>query len=72
MNVPASALAIELRRRRAGRAELIASIEHLTQETWVPSALAQTPTPYLVLAAVSLDRRARLAARLATSGAGDG
>lgn len=64
MNVDAGALAGELRRRRAGRAELLASLDALDQQTWVPSELADTPTSYLVLAAISMSRRARLAERL--------
>lgn len=64
MNVPVSALVTELRRRRAARPELLAALEGVDQDTWLPAGLADAPTAYLVLAAVSLERRARRAAAL--------
>lgn len=64
MNVPVHALVSELRRRRAGRPELLAALEGVDSETWLPAGLHDAPTPYLVLAAVSLERRVRRAAAL--------
>ncbi|PLS76801.1 MAG: hypothetical protein CYG61_00090 [Actinobacteria bacterium] len=56
MDVHSKAVAEELRRRRLGRPELIASLERSTRSTWLPGELDKVPSSLLVLAAVSLAR----------------
>ena len=58
-------LAHELRRRRVGRADMVATLDGVNRSTWLPAAPADVPTSLLVLAALSLSRAERGGARAA-------
>jgi hypothetical protein len=49
-------VAHELRRRRVGRADMVAVLQDVTRATWLPAPPADVPTSLLVLAALSLSR----------------
>ena len=57
MVVNGTTLARELRRRRAGRRAMVASLNRADRSTWVPGDVRTAPTELLVLAALSLTRR---------------
>lgn len=54
MEVDGTMLATELRRRRVRQHGMLAALRSVRRSTWVPGDLRATPTPLLVLAAMSL------------------
>lgn len=54
MIVNSTSLAHELRRRRVGRRALLDRLVVSGSSAWVPCNLRETPTPLLMLAAMSL------------------
>ena len=54
MEVDGAMLATELRRRRVRHQGMLAALRSVRRSTWVPGDLRATPTPLLVLAAMSL------------------
>ena len=54
MEVNGAMLAAELRRRRVRPQSLLSRLGPVRRSTWVPGDLEATPTPLLVLAALSL------------------
>lgn len=56
MVVSGMEVARELRRRRVGRADMVATLDRVTHSTWLPADPADVPTSLLVLAALSLSR----------------
>lgn len=54
MVVNSTSLAQELRRRRVGRPALLDCLAGSRRSTWLPCALRETPTPLLMLAAMSI------------------
>src|SRR5437773_812231 len=56
MVVSGTMLARELRRRRAGRRAMVASLNRADRSTWVPGDVRTAPTELLVLAALALTR----------------
>ena len=54
MEVDGAMLATELRRRRVRHQGMLATLRSVRRSTWVPGDLRATPTPLLVLAAMSL------------------
>ena len=54
MEVDGAMLATELRRRRVRHQGRLAALRSVRRSTWVPGDLRATPTPLLVLAAMSL------------------
>jgi hypothetical protein len=67
MQVDGVMLASELRRRRVRTRAVLAALGRAPNSTWVPGELRATPTPLLVLAALSLT-----GARRAGAGGGSG
>jgi hypothetical protein len=56
MVVTGRQVARELRRRRVGRADMVATLDGVTRSTWLPAEPPDVPTSLLVLAALSLSR----------------
>ena len=50
MVVTGMQVARELRRRRVGRADMVANLDQVTRSTWLPAEPAEVPTSLLVLA----------------------
>ena len=61
MQVNATMLATELRRRRVGPRSMVQALDRVDHSTWVVGELRSAPTSLLVLAALSLtsDRASR-------------
>lgn len=54
MQVHATALASELRRRRVGARKVMSALETVNRETYIMGELRDAPTSLLMLAALSL------------------